>query len=65
MYRYRVDFYVNGKVVGYCYVNAWSRREAWVDSRESEEYDRADAIAIRDDTSLMWDATRISNANDI
>ncbi len=38
MNRYRVDFYLKDKIIGFAYVNAWSRKEAWVESWNTKEY---------------------------
>lgn len=59
-YLYRVDFYVNDKVVGSVETRAWTRFEAWVESWSTIEYENAKSYG-----RIMFDATRLERQDEI
>ena len=61
--RYRIDYYINDKIVGFCYSSGWNRREAYYDSWNSKEYKAAQELATKKCVTLMWDASRLNNDN--
>ncbi len=55
MNRYRVDFFSNKIKIGHDYVDAWSRKEAWIESTAKNVYKEL----ILKYKEIMWDATEI------
>lgn len=51
---YRVDFYLDDKIIASVEVRAWSRKEAWFESWSTTEYK-----AVKDKGRIMFDATEI------
>lgn len=62
MSRYRVELYVNDKIVATLYQNAFSRKEAYIDCINSKEYAEATKRAKKLGKQVMWDATKIGEA---
>jgi len=62
MHRYRVDYYINDKIVASTYCDAFSRRDAYYDAMISDEYKKAIELAEKKCVNVMWDATRVTNS---
>ena len=64
-YLYRVDFYIDDKVVGSTEVRAWSRKEAWIESWSTETYKLLRDIYPWQEHRMMFDATRLERQDEI
>ncbi len=60
MNRYRVEYFVNDKLVVTIYCSAWSRFEASVEARSDPRFPAALELARQKSTNLTWDATIVS-----
>lgn len=64
MWRYRVDFFVNDRLSGHTFVDAWSRKEAWFESWATPQYLTVRIEADRKSARVTFDATRLTGLNE-
>lgn len=65
MYRYRVDFYIDDKIIGRDFADGWTRHDAYVATIHKPSYKKALALAKKKGKGLMWDATRLTHKDEI